>query len=368
MAMVGRFFLTVVLLAFAAVPVGLVLLAGHFVLEQDRRLDDFRQTTAIVQSSTVEGRTGARGAGVYRPRVIYTFDVGKAHYTGSHVLPIDYSGRPQWAISTAGLFHAGQRCPVWYDPADPQQAYLIRSASFWPYGGFLVALPLALLFSVTLTTTAINIWTERRSPAGADAEGWLTLRPSHEVRGGWGGTLLTTAIWYGAEVFVVVDYARHAHAAPPTLAVVGLVAYALLGIAPVAVMFVRQRTAGRLQTPVVRIRPATVFPGDTVEVETSIDFLRPINRTVTLGWTCVRTVPRGRYRRSEVLREFIQPVPALESGRVETARACVPLLLPADLPATLGGRESFGWRIELHLRFDGGGGYAGSYPFKVSKR
>jgi hypothetical protein len=83
-----------------------------------------------VVGSHVEESSGSEGGAVYRAAVRYTYTVGGQEFHNNRRLFGDTvsSGNRRGAERTAARFVAGSAVPVYYNPANPQDAVLERAS------------------------------------------------------------------------------------------------------------------------------------------------------------------------------------------------------------------------------------------------
>jgi hypothetical protein len=84
----------------------------------------------IVTSEVKVGITGRRRSTVYSPRIIYEYEVMGQRYRGERV-HMGYelgTGVQSWAEERLANYPVGKRVEVYYDPNDPANAVLEKSA------------------------------------------------------------------------------------------------------------------------------------------------------------------------------------------------------------------------------------------------
>jgi len=140
-----------------AVLLALVLLlsGGIIGFSQYRSVRDAHTTTGTVTDVEMERyESGVRTSGettTYEPQVTYTYTVDGETYTGDDIAfgsEFDTNSRER-ATDLVSQFEAGSSVTVYYNPADPDQAYLIPQFDFLPAGALIAAG--LLLFADSLT-------------------------------------------------------------------------------------------------------------------------------------------------------------------------------------------------------------------------
>lgn len=123
-----------------------VALAGASVVyRQQRRLSRFERTTGQVVASGVEPRTSfgwhasdADPDGATDPAIEYEYRVGAVEYTNDTVWPAGIEptrrrfrgGASGFAAAVADRFPEGEPVTVYYDPADPADAFLVPARNW----------------------------------------------------------------------------------------------------------------------------------------------------------------------------------------------------------------------------------------------
>ena len=117
-------------IAFAFVCFGL--LFGYFgavrLTREYRRLATWRPVQATVLGKRVDARIDSDG-NTYRPEVTYRYSVNDHTYTSTHTLPLNESRSGRWAYRVIDGFSVGGTYTAWYDPANPSDAFIVRSRS-----------------------------------------------------------------------------------------------------------------------------------------------------------------------------------------------------------------------------------------------
>jgi hypothetical protein len=70
----------------------------------------------------------------YKPKVEYSYEVLGHQYISSNITIINSNHTDlKWAGTTAGKYQPGKTVTAYYNPANPQKAFLIYEVAFWPY-------------------------------------------------------------------------------------------------------------------------------------------------------------------------------------------------------------------------------------------
>lgn len=86
----------------------------------------YRPTPSVIDSVSIEEREGRRGTR-YIPRVHFTYSVAGHTYHGTRVTPADLKGERAWADRLLAVYKPGATVPAYYDPDQPERAFLVRS-------------------------------------------------------------------------------------------------------------------------------------------------------------------------------------------------------------------------------------------------
>ena len=99
---------------------------------QHHRLATYQPVPVTVLGTSVEEVSGDDGS-TYRPVVTYRYEVAGRAYVASRVTPLNESRGRRWARDLADRFAVNERYTGYYDPARPQDAFLLRRSSVFPY-------------------------------------------------------------------------------------------------------------------------------------------------------------------------------------------------------------------------------------------
>ena len=116
----------VVLLALAALLIGI----GWYSRQKVKASQAWPSTPGLVTGSGVEQSSGSEGDNVYRALVTYSYQVGGQQYQNNRRVFGDTVSSSNYgaAARTAARFVASSSVPVYYNPANPQDAVLERTS------------------------------------------------------------------------------------------------------------------------------------------------------------------------------------------------------------------------------------------------
>jgi uncharacterized protein DUF3592 len=106
--------------------------------KEHRRLTTYRPVSATVLSTSVEEHSDSDGS-TYEPVVVYRYYVDDRPYTASRVTPLKSSRSGRWAHRIVAKYRVGDSYTAYYDPAEPSEAFLMRSRSIIPWA--FIAIP-----------------------------------------------------------------------------------------------------------------------------------------------------------------------------------------------------------------------------------
>ncbi len=121
------------LLVAAAIPIWVGAEGVRVLLAARRRVAGYLPIEATVVATSVDARRTGRGGVSYVPHVRYRYKVGEAIYESERTTVLDLASTRGWAEGVAARFHPGQTVTARYDPAHPEQAFLLETAGGLPY-------------------------------------------------------------------------------------------------------------------------------------------------------------------------------------------------------------------------------------------
>ena len=105
--------------------------------KENRRLTMYRPVEATVLGTRVEEHSDSDGS-TYEPVVEYRYYVNDRPYTATRVTPLEMSRSGRWAHRVIGKYHTGSTYTAYYDPADPSEAFLMRTRSVIPWAFIMI--------------------------------------------------------------------------------------------------------------------------------------------------------------------------------------------------------------------------------------
>jgi hypothetical protein len=121
-----------------------LVVGATMLVKEQRRLSLYQPVSATVLGTRVDEHSDSDGS-TYEPVVVYRYRVGGREYTASRVTPLEESRGGRWASRVTARYRVGGTYTAYYDPANPEEAYLVRTRSVLPWA--FVGMPLvAILF------------------------------------------------------------------------------------------------------------------------------------------------------------------------------------------------------------------------------
>ncbi len=138
---------------------------------QERRLNTFIAVPARVTATGTASHRGSKGRSYFTPAVDFRYVVDDHEHTGHAAEAIAGHHSRADAQAIADRFPVGAQVTAWRSPSDPDDAYLLREASFFPY--LLILFPM-LHFCAGLAAL-LSPWLGRNAAPGARARATLAF-------------------------------------------------------------------------------------------------------------------------------------------------------------------------------------------------
>ena len=123
-----------IMAAFCSIFLGV---GAVMLFNENRRLTTYRPVEATVLDTRVEEHSDSDGS-TYEPVVTYRYYVNDRPYTASRVTPLKMSRSGRWAYRVIAKYHTGATYTAYYDPAEPSEAFLMRSRSVIPWAFIMI--------------------------------------------------------------------------------------------------------------------------------------------------------------------------------------------------------------------------------------
>lgn len=327
--------------------------------------------TATVLSSQVLSRSSKNGV-TYYPAITYQYTVQSRTRTADRVFPLPIrvsTSNRRWAEGIVADYPVGRKVPAYYDPQNPDRAFLVRRHDFFPY--MLVLIPLPFL-CVGVALLSLRETGAVRPPVPVpSASGWFEVLPAFTI------TAKRRAAWSAFCVWDTVGFAALLHYAlvvkPPyeTTALVAGGLYLALGAAAFVFALYFTVRAQTFTEARVFINRAEVTRGEPVKVAVRQKVHEAIfTEQARVIMVCEETAKSGNkitrypaWEESAVLQTDLQVAPgqALEAGATFT----IPATQPPSSPPRTAGYPRHDWSLRLSVKVPGKPDYRATFPIVV---
>lgn len=138
----------------------------------------------------------------YAPEVKYQYEVGGKMYESDRIAPLTVSGSEEWANSIVTRYRAGEPCDAFYDPANPNQAVLLRGYIFRPYKELLQCAFILSSGSFIL----ITLWFGKKPKLSPADNGWFAIAPESGERQRLLSAKAASIVWYAVAAVAAAHY------------------------------------------------------------------------------------------------------------------------------------------------------------------
>ena len=107
---------------------------------QEARLMRYTPVPVTIDAARIDEITDSEGTPIYRPVVLYHYELGGQRYTGDRVTPLNNSGGQRWAAQRVASYRIGRTYTAYHDPSSPGESFLSRERAVLPY--LFVAVPM----------------------------------------------------------------------------------------------------------------------------------------------------------------------------------------------------------------------------------
>ena len=265
------------------------------VLWQQHAIHDFVATPATISNVHITVHHGKSTS--YSPEADYTYVYqGKMHQS-KQLLPFSESSSRSWATHVideiqivGGVVEDNPKGPLdgtaYVNPADPDEAILVREYSFVPYVFSLLAL-MGVVLGAGLAGGVVTGGRSKMAAIALDESGWKLLLPAKNLKRG----ARDAALWtIGSMIALLPVVAHWIFVAGQWDLMAGLFG-GLTGlfILALAVIAARRWSVSRHMSDVrLRVKPAPMQRGQPFELEAEADAYSPLRvREVTAKLRCI---------------------------------------------------------------------------------
>jgi len=370
-----KWFMRIWLLMFCGIPLIFLAIGAQQILSERRKINTYQPIKATVISSKVETRTSTDSDGnrstSYEPVVTYTYSLDGKNYQCDDALPISgYSAGRFWARSIVKQFPSGKRTTAFFNPEDPNQAFLIKEYSYLPY----VFVQFPLLFLMVGVTVGLAFRPPKRklAPPKIDRGQQYRLRPKRSLFRRRLAAFVITGIWWGIGLATSGHYFLMA-GNYETLGLIITPIYFAIGLIPMG-MFIYYWLQGRtLSEPSVYTSVDRFTVGEPFEIDVKLPMRinTDINKLEVALVCDTHTRSRSGNKTSYASHESFKDAVTIMENEHTRADEVIgdrhTFTVPADKPATTihSGYPAHEWSIQIELDIPGRPDYKGAFPIPV---
>lgn len=221
---------------FVCVCAGMMVYSGWELYDQHAKISSFQPVEATIVSAEIKIETGTGKQAntlYYWPDIEYEYEVDAQLYRCERVYPADFSMSEKRAERIVEMNRPGQRATAYYDPDDPQEAFLIRQYRYTP--ALMAQIGLVLIMVLLYGVLWRKVPGSRPPEPLAVGDGWYQLSAKEgklsEKRRRWG---ILTLVWLGVWCATSGHYLWFAARPYGTLVIVSSIVF---GLAALGIMF-----------------------------------------------------------------------------------------------------------------------------------
>jgi hypothetical protein len=255
---------------------------------QHYRLATYQPTAArIIESYVQTIRGDAKHPDTYEPIIHYTYTVSDQLHYGNRVLPMgNYSSSGNWASHVCAQYPPQTQTTAWYSPVDPDSAFLIHEAKWFPH---LMALFSCIFLAIGIALLGAAMQGSRSPrPPVADTAGWFRVAEEKSISGRFRLWAIIALLWYAYCITIVADYVTVNHSFG-LFGTIALIACCGVGIVPLIMAWCFWRLHHDFLEAQLCISQDQINPGDAIKVRLCQDLLKPLEiEDLSIGAICIR--------------------------------------------------------------------------------
>ncbi len=360
---------------FSLVALIFISIGAALAWNQHHKITSYLPVTATVLSKTIESHTSTDSDGhtstTYKPIVMYEYEVNGMKYKCGTVQPIDMSSGHGWAQEIINKFTKGQKVEVFYDPEDPNSAFILKEYSFFPY--VFILFPMIFLsigLGVLISSGASE--TKPPLPVGSD-KGWYEVRPRKRIVDRKKAAFLATLLWFGIGGTACFHYFASASSPYGAFSVIATLIYSAVGLVPLLLLVYYILLGRNVSDAQVFVNGQQFAPGEeiTVALRQSI-FKSMLVQDASIGLVCkvATKVKHGSKTTYSSHTEYEESEIVLENhnaGVGEQLEITRMVTMPESAnPSTLTKvYPRYMWSISVVIRLEGSPDYKSQFPVIV---
>lgn len=343
-----------------------------------KKLDSYLPVNAYIVSTKVEEHisTSSRGgtSTSYEPVVHFKFLVNDREFESSSVFPkyVNWGDGYEWAAEFIGKFKEGMEVDAFYDPALPENAFLIKQYPF-VYYGFFVCLPMFfVLFGIHLLTQSKNTLKKPIPPVKLDSQQFEILPYIKPSEYKW-ATLVMFTIAVSMGLWTFWHYFSHAQPPYENMAYYFVIFYGVIFLIITRYLIHFLMLGRSIDDARIYTDTNDFFLGQTFNAMVHQQFKKKMSiNKVTLvlkaeaflrGGRGVGSYPHHTKRKTVLKDRHVDKGEAVESPwKVKIPTEKQPTTLPGEKVD-----PRYQWRLELKVSIRNRPDYRAKYPIIVKK-
>ena len=364
---------------FTLIPSIFACVGGFLAWSQDKKIQTYVPVDAKVLSTRIERKESRDSDGhtsvSYKPVVEYKYGVDGRDYQCNDVMPFSRSASNKWARSVVNQFPKGKTVTAYYDPGNPNKAFLIKRHSFFPY--------IFMHFPVIFWTVAFFVWrgmsasSRAHDAPEATTDGWFEIKTESKVGARLKSALCVGVAWHLYGAATCGHYFSVAEAPYELTAWIASGVYEGLGLIPLFMIVYYALLRRNVDDARVLIDREHLAPGETFTVTVG----QPVRRDIRIDGLSIGLVlsettraRRGNktsYSTRDCYEDRDDALGESEARGGHFLSASRDISIPVDQsPSTPSGGLGYPereWRIEVVTRIQGSPDFGAKYPVTVHR-
>lgn len=202
-------------------------------MREDLALRTYSPIDAVITSSEVKTHTGSSSRSVtYGPAISFNYEIAghKFSSTRCQVAAVTISDR-EAVRALVAQYHPGDHCLAYYDPKNPDRAFLLHKHSFFPYLIILASMPFMTIGLLGVVgSVLIQKWNFEDNVNLSQADG---ARMAKRKRRKFFSYVAAATFWFGVGGSALFYYFSVAEDVLQPLQIIATAIYCLIGFIPI---------------------------------------------------------------------------------------------------------------------------------------
>lgn len=354
---------------FILFPLVFISIGGFQAWQQHHAISTFQPVKAMVTKTDIAENRGSKSTS-YTPVVYYTYQLGGKTFHNKRVLPIKISSGYTWASNIISLYPSGTTQTAYVDPDNPQDAFLYRKYSFFPYM-FIMFPTLFIGIGIGIATGANNKKRYDHKTHGNEYELIPCMSNTHKLKVAIRANIPLWIIWAAT----VGHYFSVAQKPYPTLPVVVSCVYTAICVGAGVFVWYFHKLSKTLEPPRMSINNHPLVNGQDFRVNYKQRARENLmGQAVTLDLICWRSTlhhqgGKTRVRRDKVFEDKRQLKDMFSVRIFDEITATQDFSIPLSEPPTTPnprGYPRIEWTLKLHVKLQGCPDYRCEYAILVN--